>query len=65
MPTALKILYGGAALLAVIALVLGSVDYFAASTDERSLLVDIVLPLGMLIVVALLYRRRKSELESR
>lgn len=64
MNIALKVLYVGAAVLAAVALTLGSYDYFSGAQGERNLLVDILLPLGMLIVVLLLYRRRKAELES-
>lgn len=64
MNVALKILYVGAALLAVVALLLGSYDYFFEREGKGNLLVDVILPLGMLVVVVLLYRRRKRELEA-
>ncbi len=63
MTLALKVLYVGASVLALIALVLGFYDYTVAPDDQRNLLFDIVLPLGMLIVIVVLYRRRKGELE--
>lgn len=64
MNIALKILYVGAALLAGIAFLLGSYDYLSDTEGQRNVLVDILLPLGMLIVVILLYRRRKREFDS-
>jgi hypothetical protein len=63
MGMALKSLYVGASALAVTALVIGSYDYFLQPNEQRSLLVDVLLPLGMLVVVVLLYRRRKGEFE--
>lgn len=63
MNLALKALYVGASTLAVIALLLGIYDHFVHVDEQGSVLVDLVLPLGMLVVILLLYRRRKSELE--
>jgi hypothetical protein len=63
MSIALKSLYIGASVLAVIALIIGSYEYFLQANEQRSLLVDVLLPLGMLVVVVLLYRRRKGEFE--
>lgn len=63
MSIGLKSLYIGASILAVVALIIGSYEYFLQTNEQRSLLVDVLLPLGMLVVVVLLYRRRKGELE--
>ena len=63
MTTGLKILYLGGAVLAAVALVWGSYDYFVGARESRSLLGDVIVPLGALVVILFLYRRRKADLE--
>ncbi len=63
MTTGLRILYVGAAVLAVVALLLGSYDYFVTAGESRSLLSDVLVPLGAFIVIVFLYRRRMADLE--
>ena len=63
MNVALRSVYIGAAVLAAIALIIGTYEHFILADEQRNLVVDILLPLGMFVVVLLLYRRRKGEFE--
>lgn len=64
MKTFIKALYIGAAVLAVVSFLLGGYAYFIASAPDASLVVDVIVPLGIFVVLVLLYRRRKADLES-
>lgn len=63
MTTGLKVLYIGGAVLAAVALIWGSYDYFVAARPGRSLIGDVIVPLGAFVVILFLYRRRKADLE--
>lgn len=63
MTPGLRFLYIGGAILASIALVLGTYDYIVVADESRSFISDIILPLGALVVIVFLYRRRKADLE--
>ncbi len=63
MTTGLRILYIGGAILAVCAVLLGSYDYFIVGGENRSLVSDVLVPLGAFIVIVFLYGRRKAGLE--
>jgi hypothetical protein len=63
MTTGLKVLYIGGAVLAAVALLGGSYDYFVVAREGRSLVGDVIVPLGAFVVILVLYRRRKADLE--
>ena len=63
MTTGLKILYIGAAALALVAILIGSYAYFVAADESRSLVSDVLVPLGAFIVIVILYRRRMADLQ--
>lgn len=63
MTPGLKILYIGAAILAMFAILLGSYDFFVVAGEERSLISDVLIPLGAFVVIVFLYRRRKADLQ--
>lgn len=63
MTTGLRILYIGGAILAATAILLGSYDYFVVAAETRSLIADVLVPLGAFIVILFLYSRRKADFE--
>ena len=63
MTTRLRYLYFGAAILAVTAVFMGTYDYFVVANESRSIVGDVLVPLGALIVIVILYRRRRADLE--
>lgn len=63
MTTRLRYLYFGASILAVTAVLMGTYDYLVVAGESRSIVADVLVPLGALIVVVILYRRRKADLE--
>lgn len=65
MPRFLKIIYLGAAGLAVIAFLLGFYDYVIAANEEATFGGDVFLPLAVLAVILALYFRRKRDMEAR
>lgn len=65
MPRFLKAVYIGAAVLAVVAFLLGFYDYVVAGNPAASFGGDVFLPLAVLVIVVLLYLRRKREMEAR
>lgn len=65
MPRYLKIIYLGAAGLAVVAFGLGLYEYVIISEQDAHFGSDVFLPLVVLVVVVALYSRRKREMESR
>lgn len=63
MTTGLRVLYIGGAILAAMAILLGSYDYFVVAAEGSSLIADVLVPLGAFIVIVFLYSRRKADLE--
>lgn len=63
MTTGLKVLYIGGAVLAAVALLWGSYDFFVVEREGRSLVGDVIVPFGAFVVILFLYRRRRADLE--
>ena len=65
MPRILKVIYLGAATLALIAFGLGIYEYVIAGEQDAQFGSDVFLPFAVLVVIVALYSRRKREIESR
>lgn len=65
MPRVLKIIYLGAAALAVVAFGLGFFDYVIAGEADAHFGSDVFLPVVIFIIIIALYTRRKKEMELR
>lgn len=65
MPRYLKVIYLGAAALAILAFVLGLYEYVIIGAQDAHLASDVFLPVAVLVIVVALYSRRKKEMESK
>ncbi|GEM_PF-3876834 len=65
MPVVLKIIYLGAAALALVAFAVGMYEYVIANDPDSHFGSHVFLPFAALVVIVALYGRRKRELESR
>lgn len=65
MPRYLKVIYLGAAALAILAFVLGLYENVIIGAQDAHFGSDVLLPVAVLIIVIALYRRRKRDMESR
>ncbi len=65
MPRYLKVIYLGAAALAILAFGLGLYEYVIIGDQDAHLGSDVFLPVAVLVIVVALYSRRKREMESR